>query len=197
MSFIPSSSVALISGILGLLGQNRVIGTIAVNCIISEETQDVLTVTKNPIQVGTSITDHSYLEPTVLSMRIIQGVPVSFSTIFANPLTSGNNALAGIYKQFLDLQKSRTPFTVTTKKRVYENMLATSIRLLTDKTKENILALDISFQQVNIVSIGTATIPASQQSSPQVTQPIINSGVQSAALTGAQAFNPAIKGFQQ
>ena len=55
-----------------LFGVGRSIGTIAVDVILNEETNDTLTITKQPVQTGASMTDHSYLEPTILSMQILQ-----------------------------------------------------------------------------------------------------------------------------
>jgi len=149
-------------------GVKRKIENITVDCIISEDTTDVLTITKQPVQTGASITDHSYLEPVTLNMQILQQV--------SNPITQFLSTFSGLglqqlYDDFLDLQASRTPFTVTTPKRIYENMLISTIRLHTDKQTENILSLNLSFQQVFFASVGATTlIDSTLQKVPEKTQ---------------------------
>ena len=183
-----------------LFGTNRSIGTFVVNVTLNEETTDTLTVTKQPVQKGTPITDHSYQEPTVLSMNILQqnntGLIPNTTDLLGNFGAAGSNGLAQIYKKFQDLQSSRIPFTVTTIKRVYENMLMTSLRCTTDKNTENILSLGLSFQQVTFVDVGTAQISPILQKAPGTTQATQNLGKQSFAATLAQKIDPGVKLFQ-
>jgi hypothetical protein len=169
----------------GFLGTKRTIGSITVQCILSENTNDTLTITKQPVQQGASITDHSYLEPTVLDMKLLQqnnnlitGITGAFS----------GNGLAAVYQTFLALQASRVPFTVTTPKRVYQSMLMGVLRLTTEKTTENILSIDVTLQQVILVNVGTAQISVANQANRQVTQATQNLGNESAAYKISQAF---------
>lgn len=179
---------------------DRKIDDITVQVIINEETNDTLTITKQPVQTGASITDHAYKEPTVLTMNILaqdnENFIPTFSQVLSNFASPGTNGLAEIYKRFIELQESRRPFIVLTPKRIYKSMLISVIRQVTDKNTENILSLGVSFQEVVIVTIGVATVPPVQQRLPKVTQAIQNKGKQSAFLTGAQAVNPNIVGVQ-
>lgn len=162
MSFI-TTPISLQS----LFGKNRKIGDIDVNVVISEGTDDTLTITKQPVQQGASITDHAYKEPTTFSMQVY------FSDNFFV-------SLQDIYDQLLELQDSRTPFDVVTPKRIYRNMLIASLRQTTDKTTENCLALNIAFQEVIIVSISTVQVPPRRQKLKAVTQATQNVGKKSA-----------------
>lgn len=153
--------------ILGFFRKNRKIGGIKVNVIVNEITKDDLTITKQPVQQGATITDHAFKEPTVFSMTILQK---------ANLFTS----LSDVYQKFLDLQNSREPFDIITPKRVYKNMLFSSLSLTTDAKTENCLSLFATFQEVIIVSISTATVPKSRQRLSQVTGAIENAGKKSA-----------------
>jgi hypothetical protein len=179
-----------------IFGQSRMIGPVTVQVIINEETVDNLTITKQPVQQGASITDHSYIEPTVLSMNILQQNNNLISGLTGTFSAAGTNGLAIIYQQFLTLQGSRSPFNVLTPKRVYKNMLISSIRMVTDKNTENILALNVSMQQIIIVSIGVALIPASQQKNPAVTQATQNVGKQSALFSASQAIQSLFSGVK-
>lgn len=171
MSFIQPITIQ------SIFGQKRIIGSIAVQVIISEETSDVLSITRQPVQTGASITDHAYKEPTVLNMRILQQDNDLVSGILS---TFSGNGLAAIYKQFLDLQSTLVPFNVITPKRVYSTMLISSLRLTTDKNTENILALDVGLQQIILVTIGAATIATINQKNKKVTQATQSLGQKSA-----------------
>jgi hypothetical protein len=169
----------------GLFGTKRVIGPIQVQVIISEETQDTLTITKQPVQTGSPITDHSFLEPTTLQMRILQQNNNFISGLQA---TFSGGGLGAIYKTFLDLQKTLQPFTVITPKRIYQNMLIASLRCSTDKTTENILALDVGLQQIILVNIGTTQIAIGNQGNPAVTQATQNLGQQQSIFSKIASF---------
>lgn len=160
-----------------VFGSKRQIGQITVDCIISEDSNDTLTITKQPVQLGASISDHAYMEPTVLTMRILQQVQNPITQLLSTFAAAGNSGLAQIYTKFRSLQLSAAPFTVFTPKRLYGNMLISTLRCNTDKNTENILSLDVSFQQVILVNVGTTvqTSPAKQKN-PAVTQATTNTG---------------------
>lgn len=173
-----------------LFGAKRVIGPLNVQVIVSEETNDTLTITKQPVQEGASISDHAYKEPTVLNMQILQQNNSTISGLIQTFSGPGSGGLAQIYQTFLDLQNLRGPINVYTPKRVYENMLISVIRLTTDRNTENILALNISFQEVIIVSIGGINqVPKAQLRNPknnQATQP-------KAPQSGLETFHQGVK----
>jgi hypothetical protein len=167
-----------------LFGTSRMIGPITLQVVISEETNDTLTITRQPVQTGASITDHAYKEPTVLTMRILQQNNDLIGGLLS---TFSGNGLAAIYQQFLDLQfpsdgSGPTPFDVITKKRVYKNMLVAQIRQTTDKSTENILALEVQLQEVILVDIGVVQVPPSRQRNKKITQATQNKGAKSAIV---------------
>ncbi len=180
MSFI-SQPITLQS----VFGTKRKIGPITLQVIISEDTNDTLTITKQPVQIGASITDHAFKEPTVLNMRVLQKNNDLISGILA---TFSGNGLAAVYKQFLELQLERAPFDVITPKRIYRNMLISVLRLNTDKNTENILSLDITLQEVILVSIGVAQISPINQRNARVTQGVQKLGRKSALAVAAQSL---------
>ncbi len=145
MSFLPQPIT-----IQSLFGKDRKIGSITVQVVMQETTDDTLTITKQPVQQGASITDHAYKEPTVFSM----------SVLFQDNLFI---SLSKLYQNLLDLQNSRVPFDVITPKRIYRNVLISTLRQNTDKNTENILSLNITFQEVIIVSVLTTQVPRIRQ----------------------------------
>jgi hypothetical protein len=148
----------------------RKIGDILVNVVIKEDTNDTLTITKQPVQEGASITDHSYKEPTVFSTSILFRDNLALS-------------LSKIYEQLLDLQASRTPFDIITPKRIYKNMLMSSLSQTTDRQTENCLAINCSFQEVIIVKVSTTQVPRQQQKNPAATGKTENAGKKSALFS--------------
>ena len=156
----------------------RMIAGVSINVVLSESTTDTLTITKQPVQQGASITDHSYMEPTVLSMNVY----------FAD---NNGETLQSIYQDLLDLQSAREPITVVTLKRTYTSMLVATIGLTTDKNTENTLAIVISFQQVVLVPITTATVPRIRQKNPASTGATDPAGKKSALLTLKEGIGAA------
>lgn len=164
-----------------LFGQDRTFGEIEVDVVINENTTDILTITKQPVQKGAAITDHAFKEPTVLSMRIR----------FNDNLT---RSLSKLYQTLLDLQFPPVPIDVVTPKRIYRDMLISSLGLITDKSTENVLAIDIGFQQVILVDIAaTQAIPLKQQRFPGKTASTVNTGKKSALLTTKNAIGGLLR----
>lgn len=145
----------------------RKIGEISVNVVINENTSDTLTITKQPVQQGASITDHAYKEPTVFSTSIL----------FRDNLTS---SLSKIYQSLIDLQSNRVPFDIITPKRIYRNMLIATLSQVTDKNTENCLSISMAFQEVIIVKVSTTQVPRRKQKNAGTTGKTENAGKKSA-----------------
>lgn len=158
----------------------RRFGEITANVVVEENTNDTLTITKQPVQQGASITDHAFKEPTTFA-----------TTMFFkdNPAQS----LSKIYQDLLDLQSSRQPFDIVTPKRIYRNMLIAVLSNTTDKSTENVLKINASFQEVIIVSVSTTTVPRQKQRNPGSTGKTENAGKKSALATGFDAFSGLFK----
>lgn len=158
----------------------RRIGEIVANVVVDESTNDTLTITKQPVQQGASITDHAYKEPTTFN-----------TTIFFkdNPAKS----LSKVYQDLLDLQNSREPFDIVTPKRIYRNMLISALGMTTDKSTENVLKINASFQEIILVSVTTTTVPRRKQKIPGGTAKTTNAGKKSALATGFDAFSGLLR----
>jgi hypothetical protein len=156
--------------IQSLFGKNRMIGPITVQVVMTENTNDTLTVTRQPVQQGASITDHAYKEPTAFSTAIL----------FKDNLAT---SLSKIYQNLLDLQNSRVPFDVITPKRIYHNMLMTVLSQTTDKLTENCLAINASFQEVIIVKVTTVQVNRSNLKNPGSNGATQNAGRKQSALS--------------
>lgn len=160
--------------------KKRQFGTITVDVVQDESTNDTLTITKQPVQQGASITDHAYKEPTAFSATIY----------FRDNITK---SLSKIYQDLLDLQNSRVPFDIVTPKRIYRNMLISTLGQTTDRATENCLKIVISCQEVIIVPVTTTQVPRSKQKNPGKTGATQNAGKKSALATAAQAIQGLFK----
>lgn len=136
-----------------LIKPKRSIGGIEINVIISENANDSLEITQQPVQQGAMISDHAFKKPVTLSMQ------VSFRDNALSPLND-------TYDELLTLQASRVPFQVVTKKRTYQNMLIASLTQTTDKNTENCLAISFLLQEVIIVNV---SVVEAKQSNPAKT----------------------------
>lgn len=155
----------------------RKIGTIGVQVVVNEATTDTLTITRQPVQQGASITDHAYMEPTAFTHTIY------FAAAGLEGLLGGGTSLDQIYKQLLDLQSSAIPFDIITPKRIYHNMLMASLGMTTDKQTENCLAIHASYQQIIIVPILATTVPRRNQKNAGSNGATQNGGAKSALFT--------------
>jgi hypothetical protein len=133
----------LINGVLGGSANYRLFSnknfSIAIPCSIRERHSDVLTITDHPVEIGSKISDHAYLNPQRVDIEIVYG--------------SGQiDSLVDIYQKFTSLQASRELFNIVTGKRSYRDMLIEVIECTTDARTENLLRLNLHCRQVIIVS---------------------------------------------
>lgn len=134
-------------------GPKRSFGGITGYVTLSENAVDKITITKQPVQQGASMSDHAFKEPISL------GITMKFKD-------NQDLSLKEIYQQLLTLQSSFTPFNVVTPKRVYFNMLLVQLTQSTDKLTENCLAIQAAFEEVIIVPVVTTIVPRSKLKNP-------------------------------
>lgn len=150
----------------------RSIGGIIPDVTVEEVHSDTLTITDHPVEQGAPITDHSFRNPAEVTMRVAwsNSHSIANSIVTGSILTGTIDGVAELYRQLLDLQKSRQPFDLVTGKRTYKNMLIKSLAAPTDRDSENALMVTIILRQVNLVQAKTAALaPEDAHTSPQDT----------------------------
>lgn len=155
-----------------LFMSGRSIGGIIPDVTIEEHHTDTLTITEHPIEKGASVSDHAFLNPSEVTMRVAWSSSRSLanSIVTGTILTGAINSVAELYRQLLDRQKSREPFDLVTGKRTYESMLIKSLSVTTDKDSENALIVTAILRQVRLVTAQAAALaPAAAHASPQDT----------------------------
>lgn len=156
----------------------RQIGGIFPTIVTREIHNDTLAITEQPVEVGAPVTDHAWMQPFRVD---IEG---GFSD-------SDPGAAAGwvqaAYGQLQALQQGKQPFSISTGKRYYTNMLIERISVITDPESEYALDFRASCKQIIIVSTqgSAAAQPMTNGSTnPEQTNPDLssNSGPSSASF---------------
>lgn len=137
-----------------IVGVGRSIGGIIPDVVVEEVHRDTLMITDHPVETGAAISDHAFMMPVEIEMR------VGWSDSSSGYIGAARDA----YEMLQALQQSRTPFTVITGKRVYSNMLIRGLQAQTDVHSENILQCTCNMREVIIVSTQTTSSKVGAQS---------------------------------
>lgn len=141
----------------------RSIGGLSATVTIEEVASDELEITQHPVQQGAAITDHAYVKPANLSIKVMWN--------------SDERPLAETYQALIDLQASREPFDIVTGKRIYINMLFKSLGITTDAFTENVLSISADFMEIFVTALEVVTVPPrKQQTKPGKTGATQNAG---------------------
>jgi hypothetical protein len=168
----------------------RQVGTVMFDVTVREVHSDETTITVNPTETGTPMTDHAFDQPAVVEI-----------TAGSSDSTGGYPGYSiQVYEALLALKATKEPFDVYTGKRAYPNMLISNLLVTTDDTSEYALMVTCRLQQVIITSTSSASSSTSgmtqaNQANPASTAPEVNVGtqtlipVQEDRLTRAGAVN--------
>lgn len=176
-----------------ILKRPRSMGPFKDYITMEEQHSDELDIAEHPIEQGASITDHAFLKPAELTLKIswsnsptgagllggIRGLINTGNILVSNLLGTSSDQVAEIYAKLLDAQRKREPLEVFTGKRKYDNMLIKSLITTTDKNTENILAVTVGLRQIIRVTTTILTLertPAANQQNPGSTLAPVNSG---------------------
>lgn len=117
-----------------------------------------LEITKHPVQTGAAITDHSYINPSVLVMEI--GMSDVSASIVNGQFEGGWSRSATAYEILLELQKQRVPMQVITRLRNYQNMLVETIVAPDDYMTLYGLRATVTLKEVFIATVQTVKVSA-------------------------------------
>jgi hypothetical protein len=118
-------------------------------------------ITEHPVQTGASISDHAYLEPKELIMKI--GMSDTAKSIVPGQFTGGWSRSSTAFKVLRELQALRIPLQVLTRLGVYKNMLIEVIS--TTDTLNTLFGLvaEITFKEIIVVKTTTVKLSARPQ----------------------------------
>lgn len=154
MANIVEAVVGTVSQIL--VGSGRSIGGIAPQIVVEEVGRDTLFITNHPVEKGAAISDHAFMMPVEVEMR-------------CGWSDSGNyqGYSRAIYSSLRSLQTRRQPFSVSTGKRSYKNMLICGLEVSTAAGSEYALMVRVLLREVILVSTRTASVSSSGSASSQ------------------------------
>lgn len=142
---------------------------------VNESHTDEVRTTDHPVERGAAITDHAFKEPARLTLL------VGWSNSGAESGLQGDDFVRAMYARLLKVQAAREPFSVTTGKRRYQNMIITSLAVDTDAATEHALICVVGLREIIIVKTQTTTVPPREvQSTPQETADTTNAGTKQA-----------------
>jgi hypothetical protein len=121
------------------------IGTIFPDCTLEESHDDRVQITSHPVEKGANISDHAFLLPKTVEMR------VGWSD------SSGKNDMwaQNKYEEILRLQAKLEPIDVTTGKRLYKNMMITGISVTNDQTTKSAVLAVVRMSEIRFASVLT------------------------------------------
>ena len=174
--------------LIRLLQNPRAIGGRTLDCVLFERHSDTMTITSHPVQYGAQISDHAYMNPKSVMLKIVDtgglkfgGSGVSFTTI------------KDLYQIFLDMQSSRGMLSVLTGKRIYSDMLIEAIEEETDRETENMLGVTLYCKQVITAYTSVQKVVSLDKPVSNGVQKVFDDVKQSASIAAQKI--PALKGL--
>lgn len=161
------------------LPQRRQIGLLIPDVVTKESHTDSLTITSHPVENGATISDHAYLAPATVTMDIGFSSGGSLVDFWDTRQFGLGNGLSPteIYQNLLEMQKNRTLLDVVTGKRLYSNMLISSISVTTAPNSEHVLFASLQMTEVLIADTDNRSSAAKENMQQGVaTSAVQNSG---------------------
>ena len=148
------------SSITAILPQNQTF--YAFDAVLSLGHEQEMELTRHPVQSGSSITDHAYIQPARLTLDV--GMSDAIDSYEQPDTWSGSTSKSvSAYQTMLSLQRSRIPLSLTTRLRNYSNMLVVSITPNdTSKTFAG-LRMTVVFEQIILASINVIVVSSRPQ----------------------------------
>ena len=136
------------------LPQRRQIGLLIPDVVTRESHEDSLTLTSHPVENGATISDHAYLTPATVTMDIGFSSGGSLVDFWDTRQLGVGQGLSPteIYQNLLEMQKNRNLLDVVTGKRLYSNMLISSLSVTTAPSSEHVLFATLKLTEVIITN---------------------------------------------
>lgn len=154
---------------------NKNLAGIQLDAVLSESHDNIIRVSKNPVELGADITDHAIIEPKRINLlaqvsdtplglaagsEIIDSVTGLFGTSTEGNITRSNAA----YNSLIQLMELREPIEVQTKLVLYSNMLISRIRTIQDKDSSRAVLLNIDLEEILITESEIVQLTSEQLS---------------------------------
>ena len=129
------------------------LGAIELDASISEAHAKNATLTRNPIESGSDVTDHIHITPDALTIEgVISTTPDDLTASF-DPRFGGSGRTKSAWSELKELQAKREPFEVFTSLQTYSNMVLTSIQTSRTAETTNALRFTAKLDEIVIASV--------------------------------------------
>lgn len=182
MTFLPSQYNDLPDNIKELVLVKTNIGTYFFDAFFRVDHTSNLKVTDHPVESGSTISDHAYVEPVEIIMEI--GMSDVAGSLVPGQFDDSWSRSVSAFKLLQQLQIDRELLFVHTRLRTYNNMIITSISA-PDEAK-TLFGLRVSVTLREVLITGTQVVPVS--SAPQVTDSTNNGQVNPVTETNESIF---------
>lgn len=141
------------------------IGGFFFDAVLNEQHDSELTITQHPVQTGASITDHSFVNPSTLTMEI--ATSDAMATMLEGQFTEYYTKSVSAYEKLRELQALRLPLSVHTRLHHYDNMLIQNITAPDSYRTQYGLRCTVTLQEIFVVNVATGTVSARNWTSGQ------------------------------
>ncbi len=132
------------------------------DAVLSLEHDQSVTKTRHPVQSGSAISSHAYMEPASLTMYVlmsdaaVQYTPANQKTSpYVQTWTGNPSKSVAAYQQMLTLQSQFVLLTISTRLRTYTNMLITRVTPREDDKTTTSARFRLEFEEIPLASIVT------------------------------------------
>lgn len=173
----------------GVLSQNstpvyvrpvRSIGGLTLDVTVSEQHEDEVEITTQPVEQGAEITDHAFVKQARVTIEAGHSDSGGSET--------GDARSVEAYQALLELQKKREPFDLITGKRSYTNMLIKSLTVVTDPKTEHVLSVKAELEEVLFATVSVVAVPKSRQRHASKTAGPVTGGQKQLKPTSSSAL---------
>lgn len=172
-----------------LFGNKRTqIGNIVLDASVEESHSAKATVTRNPIEDGSEVSDHVRLNSLELKINgVISDTPSVFGLIqnpslttrdFVSTIVGKSKRSVDAYNKLIELRNKRETFTVITNLKVYQNMVIEELVIDRNATTANAIHFTAQLVQIQKVSSESTAISIDRlgTSVKKIAQPTKNLG---------------------
>lgn len=149
--------------------KDNFIAEIKLDVIVEESVQSSTTITSNPVENGADVNDHIIINPLTFSMQgivsdtkvgILGGLNAVGQLLSGDAFTKENTPSKDAWESLLELQADRTPFTLVTNLKDYENVVIENISTSQNKDTSNALIFTANMRE--IIFVGSQALTAEQ-----------------------------------
>lgn len=128
---------------------------------ITVDIKSELNITSNPVETGSSVVDHAYMQPKEIEMQIKMSDVLQ--SLVAGQFTGGWSRSANAYNVLIKIQQDRIPVAVLCRLGLFNNMLIKSITANDDSDTYQALDCKVVLVEIPIARVKTVEISSESQ----------------------------------